>query len=601
MNEEIQPADCAGKDMPESDHRKSLIVLLTAILVTALVLIALVPERAAVWRKSSPDKAEGSSAHAGLSGNGDAPADPAGTGVTAEGTDPDGTALQPVEDGLLRVAWNYTQDDMDVAKNTSDYYLPLNVFDQLVSIVKDEDGTTRTEPSAAESWEVSRDGRVYSFRLRDDLYFSDGSKVTAEDVRFSFTRLLTVPDSVQTAYMDMVEGADEVLDGKTDVLEGIRVLSDREFTITLKEPFSGFINMLGSPACSILSKKYVTAAGDNYGRDPQYTVGSGAYFIRDWSKKHVTLEMNPYYKREPLSVRKADIRILSPTLIMEGFKEGEIDIMDISLVNRRQAEAYLEDRSDLERSIDVGTVNIRGLMLNEEVPPLNDVRVRRAIQLAIDRDAIVRSLLRADAELIDGIFPRGIDGFSEDNQGWLRYDPGEARRLLLEAGYEDGFTLEIAMESMANEEEQEIVHLISEDLGVIGINAINVIYDRDSYIYLRGRGELMAHFFKWSADYNDPDNFIYTFFGTEETARAHSCGYADREVQRRLKEARAILDKEERMAEYSALERKIVEDDAAFVPLFSTNHLFILGDRVSGFTPYWAGWGEIPFKDVELR
>ncbi len=407
MNEKIQPADNAGRDMPERDRRKGLIVLLTAVLAAALVLIALMPELAAARRKGSPDRAEGSSAGAGISGEGNASVqDPAGTDETEEETDPDGSAPQPVADGsapqpvtdgLLRVAWKFVQNEMDVAKNASDYLLALNIFDQLVSIVVDEDGTTRTVPSAAESWEVSGDGRVYTFRLRDDLYFSDGSKVTAEDVRFSFTRLLTVPDSVQTAYMDMVEGADEVLDGKTDVLEGIRVLSDREFTITLEEPFSGFINMLGSPACSILSKKYVTAAGDNFGRDPQYTVGSGAYFIRDWSKKHITLETNPYYRRKESSVKNVDIRILSPTLVLEEFKEGRIDIMDMEQINRRQAQAYYEDESLLEHSVSVSEINVAGLMLNAEVPPLDDVRVRRAIQLAIDRDEIIRTVLRGDS------------------------------------------------------------------------------------------------------------------------------------------------------------------------------------------------------------
>ena len=105
----------------------------------------------------------------------------------------------------------------------------------------------------------------------------------------------------------------------------------------------------------------------------------------------------------------------------------------------------------------------------------------------------------------------------------------------------------------------------------------------------------------WTADYNDPDNFIYTFFGNEEKTTLRSLNYPDTEVMQRVADARAIVDTDERLAEYADLEYKIVIEDAAWVPLFSRQHLFAVGDNVESFIPFWAGYGDIIYRDVTLK
>ena len=120
-------------------------------------------------------------------------------------------------------------------------------------------------------------------------------------------------------------------------------------------------------------------------------------------------------------------------------------------------------------------------------------------------------------------------------------------------------------------------------------------------MYLRTHGKLMAFCGVWSADYNDPDNFVYTFFGSREKTLRRSGNFAEQDVMDRIGRARTIREDDERMKEYADLERLLIRDKALWVPLFSTNHLFVLGDRVESFVPYWAGWNSIPLKDVVLK
>ena len=116
----------------------------------------------------------------------------------------------------------------------------------------------------------------------------------------------------------------------------------------------------------------------------------------------------------------------------------------------------------------------------------------------------------------------------------------------------------------------------------------------------RNSGEMNSFVATWTADYNDPDNFIYTFFGNADNTRTRSLNYANTEVMDRVAAAREITEESERLAEYAALEKQIVQEDAAWVPLLCRTHLFVLGDRVASYTPHWAGYSDFSFTAVDL-
>ena len=283
------------------------------------------------------------------------------------------------------------------------------------------------------------------------------------------------------------------------------------------------------------------------------------------------------------------------------FREGGLDLLDTESIHPDTIKNVYKSDAWKDRVLSKSCVETYYLMLNVDTAPLNDVRVRQAVQMAIDRQKILDELYDGEGILVDGIFPRGLIGYSEENQGWLHYDPETAKDLIREAGIKAGTRIELAANSTSSVRDLSLLNMVRQDLEAAGLQASVVSYDPDSRMYLRNNGRLMAYAGSWSADYNDPDNFIYTFFGSREKTRGRSGNYGNTKVMERIAKARSIQDEDRRMAEYAALEKLLIRDEAVWVPLFSTNHLYVLGDRIEKFTPYWAGWNAFHVKDVVLK
>ena len=525
------------------------------------------------------------------------------SGTQESGTE-DSDSSEPVEQGLVRIALSSSIDTMDVHKNTEDYMIPLNIFERLFDIRVNEDGSTRLAKGLASDWSVSGDGLTYHFTLREDAFFSDGTPVKASDVAFTFTRMLALPDSRQTDFADMIYGAAAVMAGETDTLEGIRVLDDKNLEITLSEPFAGYLYQLATPSCSILSEKNVRETGDSFGESAENTIGSGPYKVTEFTESRITLEKNPHYhchEDEKLTVSRAEFLVLAPALIDRRFRDGDLDLLDVNRVNPDVVEKVYKSEEWKDRLISYSRVEVQYLMLNVETPPLNDVRIRKAVQMAINRQKILDELFNGDGRLVDGIFPKGLIGYSEKNQGWLRYDPEEAARLISEVPGAGDVRLELAANSQSGVRYIRMLEMIRQDLSDAGLDVSLVSYDEKSRMYLRRQGSLMAYNGEWSADFNDPDNFIYTFFGNRAKTLDRSGNYSNEDVIARIGAARTIQDEGKRLAEYEELERILIRDEAVWVPLFSTDHLFVMGDRMESFTPFWAGWGSLYLRDVVLK
>lgn len=513
----------------------------------------------------------------------------------------DGASSQVPEEETLNIAKNDDIVSMDVHKTTNDYLVPMNVFDTLFTVVKGSDGTTSIEKSLVEDYDISVDGLTYNFTLREGVQFSDGTPLLADDVKFTFERMLTLPDSQQTDYAMSIDGAQDLLDGKADSLRGITVEDGTHFTITLSEPFSGFLAQLATPSTSIFSRSIVTAAGDDFGVVPEKTIGTGPYIVTSWDRgSGLTFEYNTrYWGKEP-TVKKANVKIMDAASMDMAFQKGDLDIIDCYMLDS----AVVENTYKKKYANSIVSVDLFGIyffMLNENIKPLDDVSVRRAIQMAIDRQAILDSIYGGDGKLEDGIIPTGCLGYSEDNQGWLKHDPDAAKQLLSEAGYANGFDMEIALDSGTADAVKNAVQIVAQDLSDIGINAEIKSYDHASWLDLRNSGEMPAFMGNWALDFNDPDNIIYTFFGNEGNTVIRSNNYPDTDTIDRVAGARAIVDRNERMKEYALLEKKLVQEDAVWVPMYSLKHLYVIGDKVAAFQPQWAGWSDMYFTGVELK
>ena len=500
--------------------------------------------------------------------------------------------------GYLVAALNADIQTADVQKTSKDYEVPFNIFDRLVDVEVGTDGNSKIVPSLAESWDISDDGLEYTFHLRQGVKFHNGNDFTAEDVAYTFHRMLTVEGGVNTEFIDQIKGADELLAGETDTLEGVEVVDDYTIKVTLKEPFAGFLASISSPGVSIYDSEATEAAGDQFGMDPAVTVGTGPFEFSSWSFNHqLVLTRNEDYWKGASGLPGVVIKIIPDTETQSMmFESGELDILDLDYA-ADSVDRFTETYPD--QIVQGPRVGIVYFTMNFNKEPFQDVRVRKAVQMSIDRQAILDALYGGRGQVEQGIFPHGLIGFNPDQEE-IKYDPEAAKALLAEAGYADGFDMEIAADSSASDTMTMALEIVSDQLAEVGIRAEIKNYDESTWLETRKSGELGSFMSTWSADYNDPDNFIYTFFGNEEKTRIRSINYPDTEVMERVAKARTIVNEDERLAEYKALEEKLIHEDAAWVPMFSRLHLFAVSKRVQGFVPLWSGLSDQLFYNISL-
>lgn len=503
---------------------------------------------------------------------------------------------------VLNLAWSADMLTMDVHVTSSDYMIPMNVYDRLFDIKVNDDGSTEVVNSLVDTYTVSDDGLTYDFTLKSGIKFSNGEDLTASDVLYTFSRILTVEGSASPDFVLSIKGAQALYDGEATELEGLKVIDDLNFEITLEAPYAGFISELATAPCSIYDETSTEAAGSDFGVDPSVTVGTGPYKVESWTRNsEIVLVRNDNYWGEKPDVDKVIISIIPDASTRNMmYQNGEIDILDLgSLDSSIVQSTYYTTYADKIVSLD--KVNVYYMTLNESMAPFDDVIVRKAIQMSIDRQSILDTVYGGQGSLIDGIFPTGLIGYNKDLQGSITYDPDAAKQLLADAGYPDGFEMDLELDSSTSNNTLMTYQIIQQNLADVGITANIQTYDESSWLDGRKSGDFGSFSAYWVADYNDPDNFIYTFFGDEAKTKARSLNYPDTDTMQAVMDARSIIDESKRIAKYQELEKKIVIDDAAWVPLFSTKQEFAISDNVKSFTPYWSGYSDFYVKDVVMN
>ncbi|MBR1558938.1 MAG: ABC transporter substrate-binding protein [Clostridia bacterium] len=484
---------------------------------------------------------------------------------------------------------------------TDDFYdVALNVFDRLVEVEADPDGASRIVPSLAKSWEISDDGLIYTFHLHPGVTFSNGAPLTASDVEYTLVRALTHPDSYSGDIGEFILGSDALRDGSAQTLEGFEAQGDLDFTITLSLPYAAFLAILSIPGASILDEETTRAAGDRFGRDPGVTVGTGPFVFSEWNAANdIVLTANPGCWSGAPGCDGVVMRFVTDSEAKRlMFEDGKLDILDLENLGT-DAEFFM--RGDIyQDQLRYGNrVGLTYIALNESIAPLDDVRVRRALQLALDRHALLMSAYGGRGTIENGIYPHGLIGFDPDLPE-IPYDPQAAAALLEEAGYADGFDLEISVEDDASNY-RELLELAASMWRKVGVRASITTLGRDEFSEKRRGGGIACYASRFSVDFNDPDAIIYVFFGDADNARSRSLCYDNEAVIQRVADACAIVDEDARIAEYRELERVIVQEDCAWIPLFSNQHYFIVNPRVRNFRVAWNGWTNTQYRDVVIE
>ncbi|MDR0929907.1 MAG: ABC transporter substrate-binding protein [Oscillospiraceae bacterium] len=503
-------------------------------------------------------------------------------------------------DNVLTVFFTEDPESLEAQMTTEYYAIPLNAFDRLVECVT-VDGQPAIVPGLAKSWDVSEDSLTWTFYLNEGVLFHNGEELKADDVVYTVNRMMN-PETmaVNTDFFDMIKGAAAFYEDTTGTItevEGVRALDDYTVEFTLEEPFGPFLANLATPGCSILNRKATEEAGDQFGIDPKLTIGTGPFVIESWdlaSEIYLSANQN-YFKGAPkidgvrfLIVPDADTQRML-------FENGEADVFDFTYAPSQLE--YFRNSEYADQIVSGPEAGLYFYLFNQNIAPLENVLVRKAMQLGLDRQAMLDTLYNGEGKVVNSFIPEGVLGHNPDAEV-IEYNPERAKELLAEAGYPDGFELEI-IQIADNPAILSMNEIFQYYMSQIGITVNITQSDEASYYARRTEGTLPSYRSVWWADFNDPDNFLYVFF-SEKNSITRGSNYPNAEVHAMLEEARTMTDEAERIALYQQAEQIIVHEDAACIPLFQNNHVFCLSERVQNFQIAWNGWSDMSFYAVEL-
>ncbi len=439
----------------------------------------------------------------------------------------------------------------------------VEVFGGLVTI----DRELHIVPDLAERWDVSDDGRVYVFHLRRDAKFHDGSPVTAQDVQWSLERVTNplTESPVVDQYLGDIVGVKEKVAGDSTSISGVRVIDDNTLEITIDEAKSYFLAKLTYPTGFVLDKENVEANPRSWFREPN---GTGPFRLQEYVVgETLLLGRNENYHLGPPNLEQVKF-ILSGGTSLLMYENDEIHVAGVGLADLDRLNDPTNDLYPELRTAPASfSVNYIGLNVNE--PPLDDVKVRQALNLAIDKEEIASIVLGDLVEPADGILPPNFPGYDESVQGY-EFDPVRAKQLLDESKYGDDLdnippitiTTPGSFGANVSLDMEVILQMWERNLGITA-----EFQQTEFATFLKDlhKGRFQMFDIGWIADYPDPENFLDILFHSESTN--NHTHYSNPEVDELLMKARLETDTGLRYDLYNQAEQMIL-DDAPWVPLW---------------------------------
>jgi len=457
--------------------------------------------------------------------------------------------------------------DPALSQDTSSHLYVTHLFSGLVAL--DED--MRPVPDIARQWSISDGGRVYTFRLREDVRFHDGKAVTATDFKYSWERACRPETQSPTAptYLNDIVGVDEMLAGDADEIAGVRVVDDYTLEVTIDAPKAYFLAKLTYSVALVVDRANVES-GREWWRQPN---GTGPFKLSEWREDElILLEQNDLYYGEKARLDYVALYLWGGAP-MQMYENGEIDVTYVSLTD---LERTMDETNPLHQELQVfPELSLTFIGFDCTSTPFDHANVRQAFCKAVDREYIVSQLLKDSVCAADRILPPEMPGRSQDIEA-LDYDLDEAIALLAEAGYEDPSAippLVIRVPGQGGSVAAWLVSILWQWEQELGVETEIVQVESDAYWYRPGEEKGDMFLFGWVADYPDPQNFLEVLFRSG-TVNNYG-GYSNAEVDSLLAEAAVAQESETRWDLYRQAEQLIVSD-AACVPLwFSMNYVLV--------------------------
>ncbi|MFQ5793459.1 MAG: ABC transporter substrate-binding protein [Candidatus Bipolaricaulia bacterium] len=455
------------------------------------------------------------------------------------------------------------QDSVDNISWRSIYYN----YDRLVRY---KGSTTEVEPMLAVGWDISPDGKTYTFHLREGVKFIDGTPFNAEAVKFSFTRLL-----------ELGLAASGLLKGIVD-LEGIEVVDEYTFRFHLNFPFAPFLGSLASDQASIVSPGIMEhEVNDDYARAwlAEHTAGTGPFHLTEWRRGDVMiLKRNDAYWGPAPHFKEVHIKFVpDPAVLRDTIEVGDIDMGETLTADQLDA---LSTTPGL-RVIEEPSFLASYLYMNNQREFLSNPLVREAISFAIDYEGIIEGVTLGRAIQMRGPIPKGMDGHDETVFQYSR-DLERARQLLELAGHPDGFEIGLLIDP-GFPDWVAIASIVKANLAEIGIKVNIDGFARATMRDMLDKGDFdMATGF-WTPDYPDADMFTWFWFLSENWGLAGNRSFYDNRWMDELVVAqREETDPTKRLEIFKKIQT-IAVADAAYVYLYQANYRLAMRDNVKGY------------------
>jgi len=434
-------------------------------------------------------------------------------------------------------------------------------------------GTYKIIPGLAQSWDISKDGLTYTFHLRPNVKFHDGTPLTAEAVKFCFDRQLNDQGPFYAT------GTYPYVKGFLGNVAGVEVVNPATVQIRLKSPLTPFLQYLAHHSLYIYSPDALKKWGKDIVKHP---VGTGPFKLETWEPGvRVVLARNDQYWGGAPKVRQAIyVPIIEAQARLSAIKTGEIDLtMDVPP----------DSLADLRKDPDVVVAETNSsavwyVALNTRHAALKDKRVRQALNYAVQKDAIIRDILKGTAIVATTPLSPVYGPYHEDKTQRYPYDPEKAKALLKEAGFANGFdvTFFVPESGSGMQSPVEMGTVIQANLAAVGVRAKIQTMEWGAYLKKYLDGPDMAEM-SWNPSIGDPDHMMYMLLSSDRFPPAFNAGfYQNPRVDELLRKGRTTIDEKERIPLYREAQRLVVED-APWIFVDHGKQVIVYRKRVQGF------------------
>lgn len=481
--------------------------------------------------------------------------------------------------------------------DAGDYKGSMNVHAMIYDGLVEYGEKGEIKPALAESWDISGDGKVYTFYLRQGVQFSDGTDFNAEAVKFSFERWIKDPaNSLNVA----------------TAMESLDVLDEYTISMTFNKVYYPFLTELSfARPVRIISPSAVEPAGDVNGTFIK-AIGTGAWMAESYkTDQEAVLVRNPYYWGEQPKLSKIIMKVIpDPQSRVLALQSGDVDIAGGQL-GKIPVESIpvIENDTSLALQKAPGT-NSHFMIFNYNTPALQDLNVRKAINLAINKKSIVEDLMDGIGGEAKGLFPLTVPYVTESNSTWYGFERAEAKELLSNAGYRDSdgdgmvekdgapFELNLVLQQAEFPEWKSISELIQSELKEIGLKVNLQVLEPNAYydaLWTTKAYDLIMY--RTYDDAYNPHSFLMSLF--HATAEAPAVVWSDSGLESLIDAAVGTTDIQKRQTAYDGIFAKLYQE-AMFAAIYFPDDIMAVNKRVTGFKAGYTTFTPLFWNQLDI-